>query len=301
MNGELIPWEKAQIHVSAHALHYGSGVFEGLRCYQTAGGPALFRVDAHLERLSYSAGIHGMAIPNTAEQLTKAISELVSRNGFTSCYIRPLCFRGSGNLRLDPESCPVEVCILAWPSNPTHGAGAAKTGVRVCISTWKKFHSDMIPTTAKASGQYINSILAIRQAKAQRYEDALLLNTEGYLAEATAENIFIIRDGKLWTNDERDSILLGVTRLSVIELARDLGYEVFISRLTVDDLIESEEAFLTGTAAEIAPISEVNDKPIGNGECGPITAQIRECFIQIVSGRHSNYSHWLHPLNVLKE
>lgn len=296
INGECVPWEKATVHVSTHALHYGSGVFEGIRCYQSDRGPVLFRLDAHLERLWSSAQAYGMKIPYSAEALVEAISELINLHEFSSCYVRPLCFRGTHDLKVDPDDCPIEMIILAWPWGPLHGSTALSGGVRVCISHRKKFHSNMMPATAKASGQYINSILAIREAKADGYDEPLLLNIDGYLSEAASENIFVIQDGKLLTNDDRDSILLGITRDSVIQIARDLGYEVEITRLSVSDLLNSQESFLTGTAAEVVPICEVDGKPIGSGQCGPITAHIQKEYMQIVSGRHPGYMHWLQPV-----
>jgi branched-chain amino acid aminotransferase len=296
MNGSIIPWEKAVIHTSAHALHYGSGVFEGIRCYETEDGPALFRVDTHLERLACSAEVYDMPVAYSATELTDAISELVHLNGFSSCYIRPLCFRGSSHLQVDPENCPVELVILAWPWAPLHGSESSRSGVKVCISRRKKFHSDMMPPTAKASGQYVNSILALREAKAGGHDEAVLLNTEGYLAEAASENLFLVRAGKLWTNDEKDSILLGVTRLSVMQIARDLGYELNIARLSVSDLLSAEEAFITGTAAEVVPISHVDGKAINNGQRGPVTQQIQQEYMRAVSGKHPAYMHWLHPV-----
>ncbi|PYP92750.1 MAG: branched chain amino acid aminotransferase [Candidatus Angelobacter sp. Gp1-AA117] len=296
MNGKMVPWEKATVHASVHALHYGSGVFEGIRCYETEDGPALFRLDAHLERFVCSAAVYEMSIPYTSKELTEAITELVSANGFASCYVRPLCFRGSCNLRVDPEDCPVDLSILAWPWAPLHGSDSSKAGLRVCISRRKKFHSDMMPPTAKASGQYVNSILAIREAKHQGYDEPILLNTEGYLAEAASENIFLIHGNTIVTNDEQDSILLGITRLSVIEIARDLGYEVKIVRLTIDDLMTADEAFVTGTAAEVVHISQVDGKRIGNGQCGPITLRIQQEYMRAVQGRNPGYAHWLLPV-----
>jgi branched-chain amino acid aminotransferase len=296
MNGKMVPWEKATVHVSVHALHYGSGVFEGIRCYRTEDGPALFRLDTHLERFTESARVYGMTVPYTVEELTEAITELVSRNGFESCYVRPLCYRGSHDLKVDPEDCPVELSILAWPWAPLHGSESSKAGLRACISERKKFHSDMMPTTAKACGQYVNSILAIREAKAQGYDEPLLLNTEGYLAEAASENIFVVRDGTLYTNDEKDSILLGITRLSVIQIARDLGYKVKITRLRVDDVLNSHETFVTGTAAEVIPICHVDGKMIADGKCGPITERIQKQYMRIVTGGDPGYEHWLRPV-----
>jgi branched-chain amino acid aminotransferase len=294
MNGAYLPWDKANIHVSAHALHYGSGVFEGIRCYDTIEGPALFRIDDHVERFFSSAHTHGMEIPYTAEQLTDATAELTRRNEFSNCYVRPICFRGSRSLSVDPKSCPVEVAILAWPWAPMHGAESISRGIQVCISPWKKFHSDMMPTTAKASGQYVNSMLALRDALDRGYKEALLLDVDGYLAEAASENLFLVRNGSLWTNDERYSILLGITRDSIIQIARDLGYTVNIGALTVEDLRNSDEVFLTGTAAEVVPVCQVDGENISDGQCGVVTRHIQEQFKKIVSGENPDYRRWLH-------
>jgi branched-chain amino acid aminotransferase len=294
MNGRFFPWNEATIHVSAHALHYGSGVFEGVRCYHTPEGPALFRVNDHIERFFSSAQTHGMKIPYATEQLTEAMAELIRRNGFSDCYVRPICFRGSRALSVDPKSCPIETAILAWPWAPMHGAESIHRGVRVCISPWKKFHSGMMPTTAKASGQYVNSILALRDALEQGYDEAILLDVDGYLAEAASENLFLVRDGALWTNDERYSILLGITRDSIIQIARDLGYRVTVAGLTVEDLRAAEEVFLTGTAAEVVPVCQVDGTQVGDGQCGAITKHIQDQFRKIVSGKNASYSKWLH-------
>ena len=294
MNGRFLPWDEATIHVSAHALHYGSGVFEGIRCYLTPEGPALFRVGDHIERFFDSARTHGMKVPYATEQLTEAMAELIRRNGFSNCYVRPICFRGSRALSVDPKSCPIETAILAWPWEPMHGAESIHRGVRVCISPWKKFHSEMMPTTAKASGQYVNSILALSDALEQGYDEAILLDVDGYLAEAASENLFLVRDGALWTNDERYSILLGITRDSIIQIARDLGYVVTVAGLTVEDLRAAEEVFLTGTAAEVVPVCQVDGNRVGDGQCGAITKHIQDQFRKIVTGKNVNYRRWLH-------
>ena len=301
MSGTFHPWQDANIHVSTHALHYGSGVFEGIRCYDTADGPAVFRLPEHLERFFYSARTHSMAIPYTPEQLEVAIAELIHRNGFNNCYIRPLCYRGSRELTVDPRRCPIELAILAWPWEPLLGSDSVQRGIRACISPWKKFHSSMMPATAKASGQYVNSILAIHDAVAKGYDEAILLDADGNVAEAAAENIFVVRNGALFTNDERHSILLGITRDSVIQIARDLGYPVTIAPLAAADLTSADEVFLTGTAAEVVPVCEVDNTRIGNGECGSITKRIQERFTQAVRGRDAAYQHWVHPVSRLIE
>jgi branched-chain amino acid aminotransferase len=296
MNGEFVSWENATIHVSTHALHYGSGVFEGVRCYQTPEGPALFRVVDHLERFYYSARTHGMEIPYRAEQLAEAMANLILRNNFTHCYVRPICFRGSRELSVIPTRCPVEVGILAWPWAPLHGAESLNQGVRVCVSPWKKFHSEMMPTTAKASGQYVNSILALQDAADRGYDDAILLDMDGYLTEAASENLFLVRKGVLWTNDERHSILLGITRDSVIQIARRLGYQVSVGALMLQDLKSADEVFLTGTAAEIVPVCELDGNKVGDGRCGSVTRHIQEQFRSVVTGHNPGYLDWLQPI-----
>src|SRR5437870_728671 len=278
MNGDLVPWANATTHVSAHALHYGSGVFEGMRCYETEDGPAIFRLEAHLDRLYASAEVYGIEIPYTSGELAEGICEVIRLNGFSSCYVRPICYYGSGSLSVHPRACPVEVVILAWPWAPYLGAEGVEKGVRVTVSPWRKFHSRMMPTTAKACGQYLNSLLAVRDAVSRGYVEALLLDADGHLAEGSGENLFIVRDGQLLTNDERHSILLGITREAVIQIARDLGYRVTVRELELDDLLSADEAFFTGTAVEVTPIAEVDETPIGDGARGPVTERIQQVF-----------------------
>jgi branched-chain amino acid aminotransferase len=293
-NGEIIPWGEATTHVSVHALHYGSGVFEGMRCYETCTGPAIFRLDAHLDRLYNSAAVHGMEIPYQHAELTEAVCDLIERNGFQSCYIRPLCYYGSNTLGLHPARCPVEVVILVWPWAPYLGAEGLERGVRVTVSPWVKFHSQMMPTTAKASGQYVNSILAVRDAVDRGFDEALLLDVDGHIAEGSGENLFVVRRGELLTNDERHSILLGITRDTVIQIGRDLGYQVKTGPISVSDLIDAGEAFFTGTAAEVTPIREVDGSLINGGLRGPVTTAIQNVFFSAVSGREEKYKEWLH-------
>jgi branched-chain amino acid aminotransferase len=296
MNGACIPWANATLHVSAHALHYGSGVFEGIRCYETVDGPAIFRVGEHLERLYTSAQTHGIEIPYTKAELTDAACELIQRNDFRSCYLRPLCYFGSDTLSLHPRNCPVEVVILAWPWAPYLGAEGLEKGVRVTVSPWQKFSSRMMPTTAKACGQYVNSTLAVRDAFQRGFDEGLLLDTEGNIAEGSGENLFLVRDGRILTNDERHSILLGITRDAVITIAADLGYEVETTALALSDLLEADEAFFTGTAAEVTPIREVDGTVIGSGGCGPVTREIQRAFFAATEGRAEKYRSWLHSV-----
>lgn len=294
MNGEIIPWESANVHVSAHALHYGSGVFEGIRSYETNKGPAVFRLDLHLARLQTSAAAHAMELPYSTEELTEAICKLIKRNEFGACYIRPICFYGSGSLNVDPSKCPIEVAILAWPWASYLAAEGKEAGIRVTVSPWIKFQSKMMPSTAKASGQYINSILAVHDAVLRGYDEAIMLDNQGSLAEGSAENIFLVHDQVIRTNDLRHSILLGVTRDSIISIARDLGYPVEITELHLEDLLSADEAFLVGTAAEVTPVREVDGIKVGNGGRGPITRKIQETFFSATSGNDRKYDDWLH-------
>ncbi|MFZ0634244.1 MAG: branched-chain amino acid transaminase [Candidatus Acidiferrales bacterium] len=297
MNGSIVPWDQATFHVSSHALHYGSGVFEGIRCYDTVRGPAIFRLPEHLERLFNSAKFYDLKIPYTIEQLDAAICEVVRRNQFRGCYVRPICFYGSATLGVHPRNCPVQSAILAWPWDSFLKADGEHTGVRVCISPWRKFHSTMMPTTAKACGQYINSILAVQDAQRRGFDEALLLDKNESLAEGSGENLFVVKNGRIITNDSRHSILMGVTRDAVIQIARDLGVSVDARDLQMDDLTTADEAFFTGTAVEVAPIQELEGKPIGPVFPGPVTRQIRSVFRAASSGQDARYARWLRPVN----
>lgn len=296
MNGECIRWGDAQVHVSAHALHYGTGVFEGIRCYKTVDGPALFRLDDHIARLFASAETHGIELPYSAAELEQAVCETILLNEFESCYVRPICYYGSGVLGLHPRHCPIEFAILAWPWAALLGDQSLVTGVKVTVSHWVKFSSRTLPTTAKACGQYLNSILAVRDAHNRGFDEALLQDERGDIAEGSGENLFIVSAGRLITNDSESSILLGITRKTVIEIAGDLGYEVKIAAISVDDLLASDEAFLTGTAAELAPICEVDGRLIQDGRRGPVTERLQQAFFAITTGRDRSYSRWLHPV-----
>ena len=292
-NGEIIPWADATTHVSSHGLHYGSGVFEGMRCYETADGPAIFRLDEHLDRLYQSAAVHGMDIPYEREELIEGICQLIERNGFSACYVRPLCYFGSSSLSLHPAKCPLEVVVLVWPWAAYLGAEGLERGVRITVSPWKKFHSAMMPTTAKACGQYINSILAVREAVSRGFDEALLLDVNGHIAEGSGENLFVVRNGEVLTNDERHSILLGITRDAVITIAKDLGHRLRVGPITLDDLLNADEAFFTGTAAEVTPIREIDGTLINGGERGPITKSIQSVFFAATAGRNERYRDWL--------
>lgn len=295
-NGNVIPWADATVHVSAHGLHYGSGIFEGIRCYDTVAGPAVFRLREHLERFFASAAVYNITIPYSLDELTSAIVELIAANGFTNCYIRPIAFMGSASLGVHPGKCPVEVSILTWAWGAYLGAAGLENGIRVTVSPWRKFHSSMMPTTAKACGQYLNSMLAVTDAFERGYDEALLLDMDGRLAEGSGENLFVIKNGKVFTNKADDSILMGITRDSAIEIAQELGYEIEKRSLDLDDVLNADEAFFTGTAAEITPIREVDGAVIGCGSRGAITQHIQTTFFDAVNGRDTRFQKWLHPV-----
>ncbi|MEO5859907.1 MAG: branched-chain amino acid transaminase [Pyrinomonadaceae bacterium] len=296
-NGSLVQWAEATFHVSAHGLHYGSGVFEGIRCYETENGPAVFRLAEHLERFFASADVYGFTIPYTLDELTTAVSELIAANELSSCYIRPICFMGSGTLGVHPGKCPVEVAIMAWPWGAYLGSEGLEKGIRVTVSPWRKFHSSMMPTTAKACAQYLNSILAVQEAFARGFDEALLLDKDDRLAEGSGENLFVIKDDVIYTNKADDSILMGITRDAAIEIARAEGYSVESRSLELSDLTDADEAFFTGTAAEITPIRELDGRPIGNGSRGPVTAAVQGKFFDVVNGRDERFVSWLTYLN----
>ena len=294
MDGELLPWWKANVHVSSHALHYGSGVFEGIRCYETDGGPAVFRLEEHIDRLYASARVHGIDIPFTAREIGAAVCQTIEANGFTTCYVRPIVFFGSSTLSLNPRSCPVHVAVIAFPWPAMLGQDAFERGARITVSPWRKFSPAMMPTTAKACGQYVNSILAVRDATERGYDEALLLDGAGGVAEGAGENLFVVLDEVVQTNDDRDAILMGITRDSVIHLARDLGYSVETRPLSVEDLLVADEAFFTGTAAEVTPIAEVDGAKIGKGRPGDVTREIQRAFFSAATARSARYRKWLH-------
>jgi branched-chain amino acid aminotransferase len=292
MNGRMGQLRDASVPVSAHALHYGSGVFEGIRCYETEAGPAAFRLEDHVDRLFHSAEAYGLEVPHTAREIEDAACEVVRRNRFASCYVRPIVYLGSGSLGIRGR-CPVEAAILAWPWPNPLGEDGLRAGVRVTVSPWAKVDPRMVPTTAKGCGQYMSARLAVQEAARRGYDEALLLDSAGRIAEGAVENVFLVRDGVLHTNDERSSILPGITRDSVIQIAHDLGLPVEIGFLRLEDMLSAHEAFFTGTAAEVTPIREVDGARIGDGAPGPITRTLQRTFFAATSGRHPRYARWL--------
>jgi len=292
-NGKIVPFQDATTHVMSHVLHYGSGVFEGIKCYSTPNGPGIFKLEEHIARLFESAKIYKMIIPYTPEELSQACLELVAKNKIDSGYIRPIAFYGYETLGVHPKECPVSVSIGIFDWGSYLGEGALENGVRVTISPWRKFQSTSFPTVAKASGQYLNSLLAVQDAKAKGFDEALLLNHEGTIAEGAGQNIFIINDGELYTNAEDSCILMGITRETLIYLAKEMGITVHVGKSSLGQLFNADEAFFCGTASEVTPICEVDGRVIGNGAIGTLTQNLQKIYIDIVHGKSSNYQHWL--------
>jgi len=283
MDGEFVDFEDAQIHVLTHALHYGTGVFEGVRCYETEEGPAIFRWEEHLDRLYDSAKVYDMEIPFDREELTEATEELIRREELQSCYIRPIAFYGYGPLGLNPEASPVKTAVGVWPWGAYLGEEALEDGVDVAVSSWRKYASSQIPTSAKTTGAYVNSVLASQEAKANGYTEAIVLNKEGNVAEGPGENIFLVRDGEIYTTGLAESILDGITRQTAIELAEERGYTVHDdATISRGELYTADELFFTGTAAEVTPIRSVDDNQIGAGTKGPVTDELQTAFFDLV-------------------
>jgi branched-chain amino acid aminotransferase len=291
MNGEFVAWEDAKVHVLTHALHYGTGVFEGERCYDTGRGPAIFRHDDHLDRLERSAKLYYMDMPYSREQLREATHELIGRNGFRSCYIRPLVYRGHGPMGLNPLDNPVEAMIACWEWGAYLGDEGKQNGIRARVSSWRRISADSLIPMAKASGQYLNSVLAKIEAQKSGYEEAILLDDKGYVCEGTGENIYVVRDGVIATPQATNGILWGINRMSIIEIAKDLGYEVVQRDITRAELALADEVFLSGTAAELTPVREIDAIQIGPP--GPITREIQGVFEDALHGRSERYAHWL--------
>jgi branched-chain amino acid aminotransferase len=293
MNGEYVAWEDAKIHVLTHALHYGTGVFEGVRAYETARGTAVFRHQDHIDRLFKSAQMYYMDVPFTKEQIREATLELIARNGLKSCYIRPVVYRGAGPMGLYPLDCPVDVFIAVWEWGAYLGEEGKQRGVTGKVSSWRRIGQDALIPLAKANGQYLNSVLAKIEAEKAGYEEGILLDQRGMVCEGTGENLFVIKDGVIATPGFSSAILGGISRVSAITIARDLGYELVERDITRGELYIADEIFMTGTAAELTPLREIDDQPIGTGEPGPITRAIQSEFEDALHGRSDRYADWL--------
>jgi branched-chain amino acid aminotransferase len=293
MDGKLVDWEDAKVHVLTHALHYGTGVFEGIRAYETPKGPGVFRLTDHMKRLFRSAQVYMMDIPYSLEEMVQAAKDTVRASGLKACYVRPIVYRGYGEMGLNPLNAPINVTVGVWPWGTYLGDDCLENGARLIISSWRRPDPNVLPTGAKATGQYINSGLAKVEAIKGGYDDALMLSPEGTMAEGSGENLFIIRDTTLITPPESAGILMGVTRSSVIKIAHDLGYEVLERKFVRSDIYTADEAFLTGTAAEVTPIREVDDRPIGSGTRGPVTKEIQQTYFSAVKGGLEQYADWV--------
>ncbi len=290
MDGELVDWADAKIHVGTHGLHYGSGVFEGIRCYETAGGPAVFRLRDHLQRLHNSARLLYMELPYSIDELRDACYELIGVNGLPECYLRPMAFYGYGELGVAAGDNPIETVIMSWPWGAYLGEEGLKAGIRAKISTWQRIGPNVIPHVSKATGIYLNSMLAVTEANRAGYDEAILLTAEGYVADGSGENIFVVKDGKLSTPELSNSILPGITRDTVIQIARGLGYEVAETQVIRSDLYLADEVFMCGTAAEVTPLRSVDDVEIG---VGPVTLELQQAYLDTVRGRRAQSSGWL--------
>ena len=294
-DGKLVPWRDANTHVLTHSLHYGLAVFEGLRAYNTARGTAIFRLKEHTERLFNSAHIYMMKIPYDRETIMAAHKEVVRANKLESCYIRPIAFYGSEKMGVSPKGVTVHVAIAAWPWGAYLGAEALEKGIRVKTSSFARHHVNVSMCRAKYSGTYANSILANLEATEHGYDEALLLDVDGFVAEGSGENLFMVKGGKIY-EPELTSSLMGITRQSIITLAEEMGYTVAARRITRDDLYIADEAFFTGTAAELTPIREVDSRTIGTGKTGPVTARLQKAFFDVVNGKNDQYRDWLTPI-----
>jgi branched-chain amino acid aminotransferase len=291
MNGELVPWDEARIHVLTHGLHYGSGVFEGVRAYETARGSAVFRLRDHLRRLERSAKLYYMPLPYSLDELAQATKDVIAANGLKACYIRPLAYRGYGEMGLFPLRTPVECAIAAWPWGAYLGDEGIRHGIRAKVSTIHALGHTELARAAKATGQYLNSILAKIEVTNAGYDEAIMLDEHGHVAEGSGENVFLVRDGVLLTPYPADGVLEGITRDTVFKIAVSEGIEARERTLSRSDLVLADELFFTGTAAEIVPIREVDDHPIG--EPGPVTRRVQERYRAIVEGRDEEFAHFL--------
>jgi len=300
MNGEFVPWKEANVHVLTHTLHYGLGVFEGIRCYRTSKGPAVFRLRDHMERMENSAKLVGMKLPYSTDELVKATKETIRANEIDECYIRPIAFYGYGVMGLNPKGSPVNVAIAVWPWGTYLGEEGLERGIRAKISPWIRIHPRILPPQAKLVANYANSIFAKVDALESGYDEAILLNLDGYVAEGPGENVFMVKNGELFSPPVSSGALVGITRDSIIKIARDEGIKFEERNFKPEELYAADEAFFTGTAAEVTPIREVDGKPIGDGKRGPLTEKLQRIFFNAVRGKESKYESWLDYVEEMK-
>ena len=297
MNGELVDWADARVHVGTHGLHYGSGVFEGIRCYETAAGPAVFRLQDHLERLENSAKVLYIDLPYSVAELRAATHELVAVNGVPTCYLRPMAFFGYGELAVGTLGNPVDVVIMSFPWGAYLGEEGQRTGITTKISSWERVGPNVIPHAAKATGVYLNSMLATTEARRSGYDEAIMLSSDGYVADGPGENVFIVKNNVLRTPPLSMSILPGITRDTIIHIARDLGYQVEETLLVRSDLYLADEVFMVGTATEVAPVRAVDDREIG---VGPVTRELQKAYLAAVTGIDDRWRDWLDVVEVAR-
>jgi len=293
MDGELVPWDDANVHVLAHGLHYGTGAFEGIRAYETDSGTAVFRLTEHIERLARSCKALGIPVNWTVDELVTASKELMSLNGLTSGYIRPIVFYGTGSMGLNPAGASVHTVIATWEWGAYLGEEGLANGIRVKVSSWRRIGQDALMPNAKLTGGYVNSVLAKQEALRAGYDEALMLNSEGFVAEGSGENLFVVRDGVVRTPPVTAGVLDGLTRESVMTLLSDAGYDVIETNIARTDLYYADELFFSGTAAEVTPVREVDDRPVGDGRPGPITRRAQQMFMDTVTGKNERHEDWL--------
>jgi branched-chain amino acid aminotransferase len=290
MNGEFVDWADARVHVGTHGLHYGSGVFEGIRCYETASGPAVFRLQEHLERFENSAKVLYIDLPYSLDELRAATHELIATNGIATCYLRPMAFFGYGELAVGTIGNPVDVVIMSFPWGAYLGEEGQRSGITTKISSWQRVGPNVIPHAAKATGVYLNSMLATTEARRAGYDEAIMLSADGYVADGPGENVFVVKNGVVRTPPLSMSILPGITRDTIIHIARDLGYQVEETILIRSDLYLADEVFMVGTATEVAPVRSVDDREIG---VGPVTRELQKAYLAAARGMDDRWRDWL--------
>ena len=296
-DGEIIPFNDAKIHVMSHCVHYGSGVFEGIKCYDTPNGPAVFRLKEHMDRLHASANAFNIKIPFTADELCQATISLIKSNEVKNCYLRPVAFYGFDTLGVHPKNCPVQVSIATLDWGAYVSKEALEKGAKITISPWRKFETSSFPASTKASGQYLNSLLAVQDAKTRGFDEALLLNIDDTIAEGSGQNIFIIKDGMFHTNDYKSNILMGITRDSIFTILKNMNLDYKIDTITKEDLFDADEVFYCGSASEITPIRQIDNHIVGDGKMGHLTSQLQKMYYNIVRGNEEEYFNWLSFVN----
>lgn len=293
-NGEIIPWAEATVHLMTHGLHYGTSFFEGIRVYETPEGPAVFRLHEHIQRLADTTKIYGLELPYSVEEIIDACYEIIEKNNLKSAYIRPIAYVGYGSMLVAPKECTIDVAIAAFPWGAYLGEEGLNNGIDVCVSSWNRAAPNTIPTLAKAGGNYLSGFLICSEAHERGFDEGIGLTVEGKLSEGAGENLFLIKDGVIYTPDSSSSILAGITRNTIITLAREMGYEVREQSLSREALYLADELFFTGTAAEVTPIRSVDKKQIGTGQAGEITKKIQKTFFGLFNGTTTGHEHWLY-------